>query len=162
MPRTLAGAEPQLLASTDIRSLDVGCLETPASGPPLRKSDFPWQSTALANFTCASDWRYRARRRRRIPTRRIIARTTFTMAAVYENLSSDLVWQIARTLPTTEIIHNPGGIGDWRYWSRDGMMEGKCCTVSLCCTVLQAGIRRAGRENIAGTHAYWNIEGPVS
>ena len=24
MPRTLAGAEPQLLASTDIRSLDVG------------------------------------------------------------------------------------------------------------------------------------------
>jgi len=27
---------------------------------------------------------------------------TFTMAAVYENLSSDLVWQISRTLPTTE------------------------------------------------------------
>jgi hypothetical protein len=29
---------------------------------------------------------------------------TFTMAAVYENLSSDLVWQIIRTLPTTENI----------------------------------------------------------
>jgi hypothetical protein len=42
------------------------------------------------------------RRRRRNPTKRIIAHTTFTMAAVYENLSSDLVWQVVRTLPTKE------------------------------------------------------------
>ena len=68
------------------------------------------------------------------------------MAAVYENLSSDLVWQIARTLPTTEIIHNPGGIGDWRYWSRDGMEEGKCCAVLLSCTLLQTDMRRAEGE----------------
>merc|ERR1712137_731151 len=31
------------------------------------------------------------------PTRRLIARKSFTMAAQYENLSSDLIWQISRT-----------------------------------------------------------------
>jgi hypothetical protein len=44
------------------------------------------------------------RRRRRNPKKRIIARTILKMAAVYENLSSDLVWQVVRTLPTKENI----------------------------------------------------------
>lgn len=72
------------------------------------------------------------------PTRRIIARTTFTMAAVYENLSSDLVWQIARTFPTTE-NHTPRRnlrleilVKRW-----DGGRE------LLCHTVVQSGTRRA-------------------
>jgi len=105
--------------------------------PPPR-SRFPWQSTALANFEICAE-------RLEIsnppfddddefPTRRLIARTTFTMAAVYENLSSDLVWQISRTLPTTENTPARKCCSERYIWSRDGM-EGEKCYDVLCCAL---------------------------
>jgi hypothetical protein len=58
------------------------------------------------------------------------------MAAVYENLSSDLVWQVVRTLPTKE--NTPPSeefvLGDIiKSWNG----EGKCCA---------SGMRREDRE----------------
>lgn len=53
-----------------------------------------WQTIANRLSLCDDD---------ESPTRRLIARTSFTMAAQYENLSSDLIWQISRTFPTRTI-----------------------------------------------------------
>ena len=54
------------------------------------------------------------------------------MAAQYENLSSDLIWQISRTLPTREIHitrEREEGNEDMLV-ERDGMLWGKkCCTM---------------------------------
>ena len=54
------------------------------------------------------------------------------MAAQYENLSSDLIWQISRTLPTreTHITREREEGNEDMLVERDGIFWGKkCCTM---------------------------------
>jgi hypothetical protein len=56
------------------------------------------------------------------------------MAAQYENLSSDLIWQISRTFPTREnTLHFEEGTG--YAGERDGtnLWARKCCAMDGAC-----------------------------